>query len=88
MHNILIIYRFDPWIQKNRQLNIENKIMICKILYFQLFISLLSEKTIESKYCKDELALAYVSNKPIFPLGLAEPKELFPKMDTGMYVHW
>ncbi len=53
-------------------------------IVLQLFISLLSEKTIESKYCQDELALAYVSNKPIFPVGLKQPQELFPKMDTGM----
>ena len=53
---------------------------------FQCFISLLSEATIKSKYCQDELALAYVSSKHIFPCGLAKPENLFPLMDTGMYV--
>ncbi|XP_023933470.1 uncharacterized protein LOC106162415 isoform X2 [Lingula anatina] len=43
-----------------------------------------SEKSIASKYCQDELALAYISNKPIFPCGLKTPEELFPLMDTGM----
>ena len=60
------------------------QLMTLRYISFQLFISLLSEKTIESKYCQDELALAYVSNKPIFPVGLAQPQDLFPKMDTGM----
>ena len=52
----------------------------------QCFISLLSEESIKSKYCRDELALAYVSQKHIFPCGLATAEELFPAMDTGMYV--
>ncbi|CAH1801189.1 unnamed protein product [Owenia fusiformis] len=54
------------------------------IIDAKLFISLVSAKTVESKYCKDELALAYVSNKAIFPVGLQTPDELFPLMDTGM----
>ncbi|CAD5125336.1 DgyrCDS13575 [Dimorphilus gyrociliatus] len=53
--------------------------------YFsQCFISLLSEKTVESKYCQDELALAYISKKPIFPVALEQPRNLFNKMDVGM----
>jgi len=53
----------------------------------QMFVQLLSPASIRSKYCQDELALAYVSNKPIFPVGLQKPEELFPLMDTGMYVN-
>ena len=52
----------------------------------QLFIPLLSETQIKSKYCQDELALAYVSSKPIFPVALQTPEELFPQMDTGLWV--
>ncbi len=59
-------------------------VSLIKFSCFQLFISLLSETTIKSKYCQDELALAYVSNKPIFPVGLKQPQDLFPQMDTGM----
>ncbi|XP_070573272.1 uncharacterized protein [Ptychodera flava] len=48
------------------------------------FLSLLSEKSVKSKYCKDELALAYVSNKPIFPCALLNREELSDDMDFGM----
>ncbi|CAD5125335.1 DgyrCDS13574 [Dimorphilus gyrociliatus] len=54
------------------------------ILDATCFISLLSEKTVESKYCQDELALAYISKKPIFPVALEQPRNLFNKMDVGM----
>jgi hypothetical protein len=49
-----------------------------------MFISLLSESSIKSRYCQDELALAYVSNKAIYPVGMREPDQLFLLMDTGM----
>ena len=52
----------------------------------QLFISLLSKTSVVSKYCQDELALAYVSGRAIFPVALDQPKDLYPLMDTGMYV--
>ncbi|XP_064612597.1 uncharacterized protein LOC135476493 [Liolophura sinensis] len=54
------------------------------IIDSKLFLSLLSEKSVESKYCQDELALAYISNKPIIPVGLADRKTLISLMDTGM----
>ncbi|ELU15118.1 hypothetical protein CAPTEDRAFT_228584 [Capitella teleta] len=54
------------------------------IIESKMFISLLSENTIKSRYCQDELALAYISNKAIFPVALSEPDSLFPLMDTGM----
>ncbi|XP_005093196.1 uncharacterized protein LOC101851332 [Aplysia californica] len=54
------------------------------IIDCKLFISLLSTSSVKSKYCQDELALAYVSNRAIFPLALDEPDELYPLMDTGM----
>ncbi|XP_077995737.1 protein tirA-like isoform X2 [Glandiceps talaboti] len=50
----------------------------------KLFLSLLSGKSVKSKYCKDELALAYVSNKPIFPCALLGRDELSMNMDFGM----
>ena len=48
---------------------------------------LLSGDYIESKACQDELALAQVYNKPIFPCALdADTDQLFPKMQAGMSV--
>ncbi|XP_046351571.2 uncharacterized protein LOC124132035 isoform X2 [Haliotis rufescens] len=54
------------------------------IIDAKLFIQLLSKNCVKSKYCQDELALAYVSNTAIFPITLTKPKELYPHMDTGM----
>ncbi|XP_006811698.1 uncharacterized protein LOC102803167 [Saccoglossus kowalevskii] len=50
----------------------------------KLFLSLLSTTSVKSKYCKDELALAYVSNKLIFPCALQTREELSNDMDFGM----
>ena len=53
----------------------------------QCFVCLLSGDYIESKACQDELALAQVYNKPIFPCALdADTDQLFPKMQAGMSV--
>ncbi|XP_046556849.1 LOW QUALITY PROTEIN: uncharacterized protein LOC124266076 [Haliotis rubra] len=54
------------------------------IIDAKLFIQLLSQNCVKSKYCQDELALAYVSNTAIFPITLTRPRELYPHMDTGM----
>ncbi|XP_038059074.1 uncharacterized protein LOC119730313 [Patiria miniata] len=50
----------------------------------KLFLSLLSTRSVVSKYCKDELALAYVSSKPIFPCALESREDMIPLMDFGM----
>ncbi|KAK3084316.1 hypothetical protein FSP39_011502 [Pinctada imbricata] len=54
------------------------------ILDAKLIISLLSTSTCKSKYCQDEVALAYISQKPIFPVAISPVEELFKVMDTGM----
>jgi hypothetical protein len=36
------------------------------------------------RFCQDQLALAYVSGKPIYPVALAPRKELMENMDNGM----
>ncbi|XP_072172254.1 uncharacterized protein [Diadema setosum] len=54
------------------------------IIDAKLFLSLLSTKSATSKYCKDELALAYVSSKPIFPCMIESAKEVTELMDFGM----
>ena len=51
-----------------------------------MFITLLTERTVASKFCQDELALAYISNKPIFPVSIQPQSEIFPKIPTGMWV--
>ena len=53
---------------------------------FQLFISLLSTSTVKSKYCQDEVALAYISQKAIFPVAIQSQEEIYSIMDTGMWV--
>ncbi|KAL8596904.1 hypothetical protein ACOMHN_065853 [Nucella lapillus] len=54
------------------------------IIDAKLFISLLSGNCVQSRYCQDELALAYVSDTAIFPLAIEEPANFKSKMDTGM----
>ncbi|XP_021364728.1 uncharacterized protein LOC110457692 [Mizuhopecten yessoensis] len=54
------------------------------ILDAKLFISLLSTSSVKSKYCQDEVALAYISQKPIFPFAINTQQELYTSMGTGM----
>ncbi|XP_033123178.1 uncharacterized protein LOC117121896 [Anneissia japonica] len=50
----------------------------------KLFLSILSCKSVTSKYCRDELALAYVSSKPIFPCTIESRDKVTKGMDFGM----
>ncbi|GFN77453.1 tir domain protein [Plakobranchus ocellatus] len=54
------------------------------IIDCKLFLSLLSANSVKSKFCQDELALAYVSDRAIFPVAMQSRKDLLPLMDTGM----
>ncbi|XP_041376962.1 uncharacterized protein LOC121389409 [Gigantopelta aegis] len=53
------------------------------IIDAKTFISLISTDSVKSKYCQDELALAYVSNKAVFPVNLQPQEKLIPLMTTG-----
>ena len=57
---------------------------VCLSSLGQVFLSLLSTRSATSKYCKDELALAYVSSKPIFPCMIEPYSEVTQVMDFGM----
>ncbi|KAL5017041.1 hypothetical protein ScPMuIL_006630 [Solemya velum] len=54
------------------------------IIDAKLFISLVSPSSVKSKYCQDEVALAYIYDKPIFPVALQPKNELLALMDSGM----
>ncbi|KAL8576103.1 hypothetical protein ACOMHN_001453 [Nucella lapillus] len=54
------------------------------IIDAKFFICILSERAVRSKYCRDEVALAYVSNTAIFPVNLQPRDTLLPLMDTGL----
>ncbi|GAB1599290.1 uncharacterized protein LOC115211707 isoform X1 [Argonauta hians] len=54
------------------------------IIESKVFISIVSETSIQSKFCKDELSLAYISNKCIFPVSISPDESLLSSMDTGM----
>ncbi|XP_076435109.1 uncharacterized protein LOC143274969 isoform X2 [Babylonia areolata] len=54
------------------------------IIDAKCFICILSERAVRSKYCRDEVALAYVSNTAIFPVNLQSRDQLLPLMDTGL----
>ena len=54
------------------------------IIDAKLFVSLVSEKSLKSKFCRDELSLAYISDKFLFPVALDSLTNLVDVMDTGM----
>lgn len=54
------------------------------IIDAKLFVCLLSEQSMKSKHCRDEVALAYVSNTAIFPANLVPKDQLVATMDTGL----
>lgn len=53
------------------------------IIDAKLFVSLVSEKSLKSKFCRDELSLAYISDKFLFPVALDSLSNLVGVMDTG-----
>ncbi|KAK7483424.1 hypothetical protein BaRGS_00025364 [Batillaria attramentaria] len=53
------------------------------------FLSMIGEaiidaKAVKSRYCRDEVALAYVSNTAIFPVNISPKHDLVAIMDTGL----
>lgn len=54
-------------------------IVDCKI-----FVFIMSDSSVASKLCQDQLALAYVSKKNIFPVQLNDREDLLAHMDNGM----
>ncbi|VDI42192.1 Hypothetical predicted protein [Mytilus galloprovincialis] len=54
------------------------------ILDAKLFITLLSSNSVKSKYCQDEVALAYISQKALFPVAIESRETIQEHMDTGM----
>jgi hypothetical protein len=61
-----------------------NRFILILSIILQLFITLLSSNSVKSKYCQDEVALAYISQKAIFPVAIESRKEIQEKMDTGL----
>ena len=49
-----------------------------------MFVCILSDMAVKSKYCRDEVALAYVSNTAVFPVNIQPKEQLLPLMDTGL----
>ncbi|XP_063718159.1 uncharacterized protein LOC134845196 isoform X2 [Symsagittifera roscoffensis] len=47
------------------------------------FLSIVTESSIQSKYCKDEVNLAYVSKRPLFAFSLEPKQECYKSMDFG-----
>lgn len=54
------------------------------IIDAKLFVSLVSPKCLASKFCRDELSLAYISDKYLFPVALNPLDQLVAVMDTGL----
>ena len=54
------------------------------IIESKMFLSLLTRRSLASKFCQDELALAYISNKPIFPVSIQPRAEIYSQVPTGV----
>ncbi|KAL5016705.1 hypothetical protein ScPMuIL_006294 [Solemya velum] len=50
----------------------------------RLFVFVMSVTSVQSKLCQDQLALAYISSKPIFPVAIVPFSELRELMNNGM----
>ncbi|XP_041348457.1 uncharacterized protein LOC121368014 [Gigantopelta aegis] len=53
------------------------------ILGCKIFVAVLSDSSAEDKQLNDELALAYISNSGIFPIGLSSFRDLSKKLGGG-----
>ncbi|XP_074643068.1 uncharacterized protein LOC141900191 [Tubulanus polymorphus] len=53
------------------------------ILKCKVFIQILSDASAGSKVCQDELSLAYISNKQIFPVGVEQFSVVTEQLDSG-----
>ncbi|XP_064619975.1 uncharacterized protein LOC135483236 [Lineus longissimus] len=53
------------------------------IVQCKAFIQIMSAQGAASKALQDELSLAYISNTPIFPVGLANFSAISPNLDSG-----
>ena len=51
---------------------------------FKVFMMVMSEISVKDQDIRDELALAYVSNTPIYPIGRKWFGKLAPLMQSGM----
>ncbi|KAK3084463.1 hypothetical protein FSP39_013947 [Pinctada imbricata] len=54
------------------------------ILSCKVFVIIMSEATAKDPRCQDELALSYISNSSIFPVGLKKFRDISPLLDGGM----
>ena len=54
------------------------------ITLFQVLLAVLSETAVVNKALKDEIALAYISNSSIIPIGRSYFKHIAKHMDSGM----
>ena len=52
--------------------------------HFQVFLMVVSQASLTHASCKDESALAYISCKPIIPLGVESYQSLEPFLDAAM----
>ncbi|XP_060075823.1 uncharacterized protein LOC132555490 isoform X2 [Ylistrum balloti] len=74
------VWYADP--DQDPKLNMSKKgeaILSCKV-----FAMVIGEATIRDSHCQDELALAYISNSNIFPIGLSRFRDINPHLDGGI----
>lgn len=60
--------------------------MLHGMFILQVFVVVLSPDSVQSAEIKDEMALAYISSTPIYPLSINWYPKIAKAMESGMYV--
>ena len=85
IRDLLTANGFDVWVDtklkggSNFFKNIGSAVIGCDIFFY-----ILTEHSVASKFCQDEVSLARISNKKILPVTYCDPKDVAPEMDAGL----
>ncbi|XP_077995721.1 uncharacterized protein LOC144449132 isoform X3 [Glandiceps talaboti] len=78
--NNITVWREDPKDKSKESVSHKGQ----AIVESKVFIIILSRESASSKTCQDEVALAYISNKSIFPVAMEQFANLSKYLDFGM----
>ena len=85
IRDLLTANGFDVWVDtklkggSNFFKNIGSAVIGCDI-----FLFILTEQSVASKFCQDEVSLARISNKKILPVTYCAVNDVVPEMDAGL----
>ena len=85
IRDLLTANSFDVWVDtklkggSNFFKNIGSAVIGCDIFFF-----ILTEHSVASKFCQDEVSLARISNKKILPVTYCNISDVLQEMDAGL----